>query len=131
LHWMWSESNLKAKVLIYLFTISFTHPSPFQRFLLFLLFPPTFCSCEITATLMTNRYVNNCPTGDFDFKPVTGFNKFLLKLNMLTALSSQRVQHGSILKIRCFLYIHSSIWMPSVLILIQLKWVAPWWGFWT
>lgn len=39
------------------------------------------------------------PTGDFDFKPVTGFNKFLVKLKMLIALPWERVQHGSILKI--------------------------------
>jgi protease IV len=41
----------------------------------------------------------NYPTGDFDFKPVTGFNKFLVKLKMLIAFPWERVQHGSILKI--------------------------------
>jgi len=39
------------------------------------------------------------PTGDFDFKPVTGFNKFLVKLKILVALPWERVEHRSILKI--------------------------------
>ncbi|RHN63764.1 hypothetical protein MtrunA17_Chr4g0061851 [Medicago truncatula] len=42
---------------------------------------------------------NDFPTGDFDFKPVTGFNKLLVKLNLLTVDSSERVPHGSVLKI--------------------------------
>jgi len=42
---------------------------------------------------------NDFPTGDFDFKPVTGFNKLLVKFNLLTADSSERVPHGSVLKI--------------------------------
>ncbi|KAI5416496.1 hypothetical protein KIW84_041524 [Lathyrus oleraceus] len=39
------------------------------------------------------------PTGDFNFEPVTGFNKFIVKLKTLIALPWERVQHGSILKI--------------------------------
>ncbi|XP_027192880.1 serine protease SPPA, chloroplastic-like isoform X2 [Cicer arietinum] len=39
------------------------------------------------------------PTGDFHFKPVTGWNKFLVKLKMLIAFPWERVQHGSVLKI--------------------------------
>ncbi|CAI8610172.1 unnamed protein product [Vicia faba] len=39
------------------------------------------------------------PTGDFNFEPVTGFNKFTVKLKTLIALPWERVQHGSILKI--------------------------------
>jgi protease-4 len=39
------------------------------------------------------------PTGDFNFVPVTGFNKFTVKLKTLIALPWERIQHGSILKI--------------------------------
>jgi hypothetical protein len=42
---------------------------------------------------------DNYPTGDFEFKPVTGFNKFIVKLRTLMADSSEHVQHGSVLKI--------------------------------
>ena len=39
------------------------------------------------------------PTGDFNFEPPTGFNKFLVKLKTTLALPSEFVQHGSVLKI--------------------------------
>lgn len=39
------------------------------------------------------------PTGDFNFEPVTGFNKFIVKLKTLITLPWERVQHGSVLKI--------------------------------
>ncbi|MCH82796.1 protease 4-like [Trifolium medium] len=39
------------------------------------------------------------PTGDFNFDPVTGFNKFTVKLKTLIALPWERIQHGSVLKI--------------------------------
>ncbi|CAJ2664696.1 unnamed protein product [Trifolium pratense] len=42
---------------------------------------------------------DNYPTGDFEFKPLTGFDKFIVKLRMLMADSSEHVQHGSVLKI--------------------------------
>ncbi|KAK2411466.1 serine protease SPPA, chloroplastic [Trifolium repens] len=42
---------------------------------------------------------DNYPTGDFEFKPVTSFHKFIVKLRTLMADSSEHVQHGSVLKI--------------------------------
>ncbi|CAK8563285.1 unnamed protein product [Lathyrus sativus] len=39
------------------------------------------------------------PTDDFNFEPVTGFNKFTVKLKTLIALPWERVHHGSVLKI--------------------------------
>lgn len=112
---------------------------------LFLLFPPTFCSCEVPemsnhrqtssppSSFMTTRFQlqrfltqrilkpkpkpfkfhyscyssssnstlkqDSVSANDFDFKPVTGFNKLLVKLNLLTVDSSERVPHGSVLKI--------------------------------
>ncbi|RDX74742.1 Serine protease SPPA, chloroplastic, partial [Mucuna pruriens] len=40
------------------------------------------------------------PTGDFDFKPVTGWKNFILKLKMLTAFPWQRLRYGTVLTIK-------------------------------
>lgn len=39
------------------------------------------------------------PTGDFNFKPLTRWKKFTLKLRLLTAFPWERVQYGTVLKI--------------------------------
>jgi len=61
------------------------------------------CSSLSSNPTLKQKSVNgndkDYPTGDFDFKPVTSFNKFLVKLKMLIAFPSERVEHGSILKI--------------------------------
>ncbi|KEH32069.1 signal peptide peptidase A (SppA) 36 kDa type protein [Medicago truncatula] len=56
-------------------------------------------SSSSCSTFVRGGADDDYPTGDFDFKPVTGFNKFLVKLKMLIALPWERVQHGSVLKI--------------------------------
>ncbi|KAK7388818.1 hypothetical protein VNO78_23645 [Psophocarpus tetragonolobus] len=40
------------------------------------------------------------PTGDFDFKPITGWKKFIANLKMLTALPWTRIRHGTVLTIK-------------------------------
>ncbi|MED6155868.1 hypothetical protein PIB30_009341 [Stylosanthes scabra] len=40
------------------------------------------------------------PTGDFQFEPLTGWKKQLVKLKMLLAFPWERVQHGSLLSIK-------------------------------
>lgn len=42
----------------------------------------------------------NYPTGDFDFEPVTGWKRFIVKLRMLIVFPWERIQHGSVLKIK-------------------------------
>jgi len=47
-----------------------------------------------------NDGVENYPSGDFDFKPLTGWKKFLVKLKMLTALPWHRLRYGTVLTIK-------------------------------
>jgi len=64
-----------------------TTPKPFQfRF---------FSSYSSSSSSNAKDY----PTGDFNFEPITGFNKFLVKLKTILALPSEFVPHGSVLKI--------------------------------
>jgi len=44
--------------------------------------------------------VENYPSGDFDFKPLTGWKQFIVKLKMLTALPWNRLRYGSVLTIK-------------------------------
>jgi protease-4 len=86
-------------------------PSPitdrfqFQRFLSHPIPKPfQFHSSSYSSSLKQQESVTSSsddiyPTGDFNFEPVTGFNKFTVKLKTLIALPWERIQHGSILKI--------------------------------
>ncbi|XP_047165535.1 serine protease SPPA, chloroplastic-like [Vigna umbellata] len=47
-----------------------------------------------------NCGVENYPSGDFDFKPLTGWKKFIVKLKMLTALPWHRLRYGTVLTIK-------------------------------
>lgn len=47
-----------------------------------------------------NGSVENYPSGDFDFKPLTGWKKFIVKLKMLTALPWHRLRYGTVLTIK-------------------------------
>jgi len=40
------------------------------------------------------------PSGEFDFKPVTGWRSFLVKLKMLVAFPWERVRKGSVLTMK-------------------------------
>ena len=40
------------------------------------------------------------PSGDFEFEPLTGWRKRLVKLKMLLALPWERVQHRSVLSVK-------------------------------
>lgn len=40
------------------------------------------------------------PSGEFDFKPVTGWSSFLVKLKMLVAFPWERVRKGSVLTMK-------------------------------
>ncbi|KAH1201527.1 Serine protease SPPA, chloroplastic [Glycine max] len=40
------------------------------------------------------------PTGDFDFKPITGWKKFTVNLKMLTAFPWERLRYGTLLTIK-------------------------------
>ena len=44
--------------------------------------------------------VENYPSGDFDFKPLAGWKKFIVKLKMLTALPWHRLRYGTVLTIK-------------------------------
>ncbi|KAG2407823.1 hypothetical protein LR48_Vigan01g269800 [Vigna angularis] len=47
-----------------------------------------------------NCGVENYPSGDFDFTPLTGWKKFIVKLKMLTALPWHRLRYGTVLTIK-------------------------------
>lgn len=67
-------------------------------------------SSSSCSTFVRGGADDDYPTGDFDFKPVTGFNKFLVKLKMLIALPWERVQHGSVLKI----ILRGQVFLPTL-----------------
>ncbi|GAU35230.1 hypothetical protein TSUD_205060 [Trifolium subterraneum] len=86
---------------IYHSTIS---PSPCSRFKSHQIFKQfqfhfssSYCSSSFDSTLKQGK--EDYPTGDFTFEPLTGFNKFLVKLKTQIALPWERVEYGSVLKI--------------------------------
>ncbi|KAK2411468.1 serine protease SPPA, chloroplastic [Trifolium repens] len=73
-------------------SLSHPIPKPFQ-------FHSSSFSSSSSSSSVISSSDDVYPTGDFNFVPVTGFNKFTVKLKTLIALPWERIQHGSILKI--------------------------------
>jgi protease IV len=61
--------------------------------------PPRFLSSSYSYSSLSSSNAKDYPTGDFNFEPLTGFNKFLVRLKTMVALPLERVQYGSVLKI--------------------------------
>ncbi|KAK2412551.1 serine protease SPPA, chloroplastic [Trifolium repens] len=58
---------------------------------------PSYCYSSFNSTLKPGN--NDYPTDDFNFEPLTGFNKFLVKLKTQIVLPWERIKYGSVLKI--------------------------------
>ncbi|WJX91418.1 hypothetical protein P8452_73199 [Trifolium repens] len=67
-------------------------PKPFQLYFL-----SSYSTSSSNSTLKQDN--DDFPTGDFNFKPLTGFNKFLVNLKTQIALPWERIKHASILEI--------------------------------
>jgi hypothetical protein len=63
-------------------TDRFISPRPFS----------TPLQCHFSSYYSSSSNVDDFPTGDFNFKPLTGFNKFLVMLKTMLALPWERVQ---------------------------------------
>ena len=69
----------------------FVSPSPFST--------PLQWHFSSSYSSSSSSNAKDYPSGDFDFKPITGFNKYFVRLKTMLALPWERVQQGSILKI--------------------------------
>lgn len=58
------------------------------------------------------------PTGDFDFKPVTGWKKFTTKLKMLTMLPWKRLPYGTVFEITLRGQVITSNFSPTLTVTI-------------
>jgi protease-4 len=67
-------------------------PKPFQLYFL-----SSYSTSSSNSTLKQDN--DDYPTGDFNFEPLIGFNKFLVNLKTQIALPWERIKHGSILEI--------------------------------
>ncbi|XP_057420423.1 serine protease SPPA, chloroplastic-like [Lotus japonicus] len=113
-----SRTRISIHRFRYIYTAFSSSPPPISRFqfqshfsLLSSLSHPTrtpipfpfHSSCYYSTSAPQHDPSGDCsdyPTGDFDFKPLTGWKKFTVKLRMLTAFPWRRIQYGTVLKIK-------------------------------